>query len=560
MTAKKIIHLSYLLFVALLAASIPVSRFMMSVFQFCLAGIFILEGVDYRKFLQFHKESKTIAWLIRFLPFHLWLLTDGIARQFIRIRRKRILLIFLLFILVYLIGLIYTSNIGDAARVLRNKLPVFLLPVFFAAITSMNRNEKHLVLLFFVVSVTVSSFISFSIFLSGEFDDIRRISPYINHIHLSIFVCYAIFVLYWFIRAKVIKGVLSWFATLFLFWLIFFLLVILKSLTGVIILVTGSYFMLLFNNLFHVRINQYIRYAILLILPGVIIVFLVVSALRFYNVDKVDPDTLERYTAQGNWYHHDTDNRMIENGHYVYLYISDKELREEWNKLSNYDFDSLDDRGQPLKYTLIRYLTSKGLRKDAEGMKQLSVTDIRNVEAGLANYIYARKFSLYPRIYQVLWEFDVYFETGNPTGHSATQRLESLRMGLKIAQKHLLFGIGTGDLVATYHKQYEEAASPVPAHMRITGANQFLNFVVQFGIIGLLVILFAWIYPARITGAFRNPLFVMFIFVVTVAMFSEEMLRFQSGITFFAFFYSFFVILEESTSTDEINLLTNKLF
>jgi len=559
MTTKKIIHFSYFAFVALLAASIPVSRFTMSVFQFCLAGIFILEGVDYRKFMQFYSEKKTFYWALRFLPFHLWLIADGIARQINRISQKRTLLIFLLFFLVYLIGLIYTSNIGDALKVLRNKLPVLLLPVFFTAITSINRNHKHLVLLFFVLSVIVSSFISFSIFLGGEYDDIRRISPFINHIHFSIFICYAVFILYWFIRTQVLKGVQRWLAMSFLVWLAFFLLVILKSLTGVVILLLGSYLVLFFNDIFRVRINPYLRYATLVILPGIIIAILLASVLRFYDVEEVDPATLERYTAQGNLYNHDIHNKMIENGYFVHLYISEKELREEWNKVSNFDYDSLDRRGQNLKYTLIRYLTSKGFRKDAVGVKQLSPADIHNVEAGLANYIYANRFSLYPRIYQVLWEFDIYSKTKNPTGHSVTQRVESLRMGLMAAQQNPLFGIGTGDLVAIYHQQYEEAASPVPANKRITGANQFLNFVVRFGIIGLLVILFAWIYPALKVGAFRNPLFIIFLFIVTLTMFSEEMLRFQSGITFFAFFYSFFVLLEESSSDDEINLLIKKI-
>lgn len=551
MNPKKIISLSYFVFVALLAASIPVSRFMISVFQFCLAGIFILEGVDYSRFSEFYQQRSPLKRILHFIPFHLWLLFDAIARQFIRIGKNRNFLVFLLFSLVYIAGMIYTANLGDALRVLRNNLPILLLPIFFTAITSISRKQKQAILLMFALSVSVSSLISFSIFLNGNYDDIRRISPYINHIHLAIFVCYAIFILYDFIHSGIITGRLKWPAIVVFFWLVVFQVMILKSLTGVIILTLGIYFIMLFHRFFNVRINPFLRYATIFVIPAVALTILVLSALKFYRVDDVNPDELERYTARGNWYHHDVENRMIENGHYVYLYISDIEMREEWNKVSHFDFDSLDSRGQPLKYTLIRYLTSKGLRKDAQGMQQLNSTDIRMVEAGLANYIYANKLSIYPRIYQVLWELDVYLKSGNPTGHSATQRLESLRMGLQIVKQHPLAGVGTGDLIKSYHDQYEKSGSPVPKHMRITGANQFLNFVVQFGILGFAIILFAWIYPATRKRAFSNPLFVIFIFISCIAMFSEEMLRFQTGVTFFAFFYSFYVLLPES-DVDEL--------
>ncbi len=71
------------------------------------------------------------------------------------------------------------------------------------------------------------------------------------------------------------------------------------------------------------------------------------------------------------------------------------------------DYDGKDEKGQELKMTLIRYLNSKGLRKDAEGMDQLDEKDIRNVEQGIANQYYAKKFNLNSRIYKFLWEYQV---------------------------------------------------------------------------------------------------------------------------------------------------------
>lgn len=543
----------YFAFVALLAASIPVSRFAISVFQFCLAGTFILEGIRFDAYMAFYKNHSLSGIIIRFIPFHFWILFNSIASQLKRISENRLFLVFLIFSLVYLLGLLYTSNMNDALKVLRNKLPILLLPMFFASIRSFSRDQKNIILLFFVLSASISSIISLSIFIGGEYDDIRRISPFINHIHLSIFINYSIFVLFWFIKSGVTRKYLRLPVYLWILWLMIFQVVILKSLTGVVILLLGSWFILSFQHLFRIRINQIIRFFFIVLLPIFMLGMLVVFALRFYNVDELDPEKLEWYTEKGNRYHHDLENRMLENGHYVYIYISDIELQEEWNKVSDYDYDSLDDRGQELKYTLIRYLTSKGLRKDARGVQQLDSTDIRLIEQGIANHIFSRKLSLYPRIYQVLWEIDVYLKSGNPTGHSVTQRLESLKMGTQIVKQHPLFGIGTGDLVARYLKQYDESGSTLAKENRITGANQFLNFMVHFGLIGLMIILFSWLYPAIKQKAFNNPLFLMFFFIAVVAMFSEEILRFQTGITFFAFFYSYFILIDPRENHSQNN-------
>lgn len=543
MNRLRLIKLSYFVFTALLAASIPVSRYMISVFQFCLAGIFILEGIRYESVLKFYK-NKLITIVLAFLPFHLWLVADAVVRQIRRVAANRLLLVFLLFSLVLVSGMIYTDDVRNGLKDLRNMLPVFLLPLFFTAIGSFEKQQKYNVLLFFALSATVNSFISFSIFLGGEYDDIRRISPYVSHIHLSLFVDYAIFILFYFYKTGITPRSLKVPALLLILWLFVFQVFILKSLTGVGVLVLGIYFMVLLQHRFGFRLHQALRLIVLIVLPASLLILVILFTSRFYKVDPIDPDQLEHYTAKGNPYHHNLNERMLENGHYVYIYISEEELREEWEKVSSYNYDSLDNKGQYLKYTLIRYLTSRGLRKDAAGMNQLDAADIKLVESGMANHIFADKYSLYPRFYQVIWELDVYFKTGNPTGHSVTQRLESLKMGLQIATKHPLFGTGTGALDKAYHKQYELSGSKLEKDFRIVGANQFLNMIAGFGILGFAVMLFAWLYPAVKRNAFRNPLYLMFFFIAVTAMFSEEILRFQTGITFFAFFYSFFIFIE----------------
>ncbi len=552
-SSGKLIRFSYFAFTALLAASLPVSRTFISVFQFSLAGIFILEGIRAQSYLAFYQNHKLPALIVRFIPFHLQVIFGAIAKQFRRVVRNRLFLVFMLFSAVYLTGMIYTTDFADGLRVLRKMLPIFLLPVFFTGIGSFSKEEKNIILLFFVLSASVSSLISTGIFLSGQYDDIRRISPFISHIHLAVFIDYAVFILLYFMRLVITGKKLKLAAAAWMLWLIIFQVFILKSLTGVVILLAGAYFILCFSNHFRVQINSIARFALIILIPAAILSVLTYATLKFYHVEDLNPDQLERYTAQGNPYRHDLQNRMLENGHYVFIYISEPELREAWNKRSHYDYDSLDAKGQDLRFTLIRYLASKGLRKDAAGVDKLSDEDIKMVEEGFANHIFSKKLSLYPRIYQVIWELDVYFKSGNPTGHSVTQRLESMKMGNRLARQNPLIGIGTGGLVKAYHGEYENSGSRVSEKWRITGANQFLNFVVSFGLIGLAVILFSWLYPAIKRKAFRNPLFTMFFIISVVAMFSEEILRFQTGVSFFAFFYSFFIFLDDASYENTIS-------
>ena len=81
-------------------------------------------------------------------------------------------------------------------------------------------------------------------------------------------------------------------------------------------------------------------------------------------------------------------------------------MRNEWNKISNLDYDGRDKMGNKIKYTIIRYLTSKGLRKDSAGIAKLTTEDIHLIEEGKANYIYGRKIAIYPKLYEVIWQID----------------------------------------------------------------------------------------------------------------------------------------------------------
>src|SRR5690606_36904744 len=108
----------------------------------------------------------------------------------------------------------------------------------------------------------------------------------------------------------------------------------------------------------------------------------------------------------------------------VYVYINENELRNEWNKRSSVKYDD-DLNGFPLGSTLIRYLASRGYRKDSVGVNKLTVEDIEMIERGVTNYKFKNHIlSLYPRIYETIWEIDQYLRTSDPDDKTLAQRIE----------------------------------------------------------------------------------------------------------------------------------------
>ena len=541
----------------LMAASLPTSKFSFSAFQFILAGLFIADGVSHSDYQRFFKQNSTLKKILLFIPHHLIITYKAITRKIEALPDKRIFLIFLLFYLVHVVGVLYSENLSRAISELRAKLPMVLIPLFVLGFREVKPARRSMTLLIFAAATLVSTLASTFIFFTGNYTDIREISPFIHHINFSLFVVFSMFILlikpfdeFQFFRFPrvVLKLIVGWF--------FIYLLIILKSLTGLIILFAGLMLMLMLPRLYHIPLPPWVSRLIALTIATVIAGSTALAIYTFYDIEPVDFQNLDTHTARGNPYWHDTEERVVENGHYIYLYISDEELRPAWNAVSEFDYDGEDRRGQDLRYTLYRYMTALGLRKDADGFQQLSEQDIRHVEDGISNHIFTSRFAIYPRIYQTIWEVDVYRKTGSFVEKSSIQRLASLGVGFDILKSNPLIGVGTGDVVDAYMKRYLAIEYDEQPTRFITGANQWLNFAVAFGVIGFLIIGFSLIYPALKRQVAQSPLFLMFLFIIALAMMGEDTLRYQTGLTFFAFFYSFFVFLvprKGNIPTEKIN-------
>ena len=505
-------RLIYIYSLLLAAVALPLSEFLLSLSQFFLVGNWLLEGEFKRK-----KEI---------------------------LRKNKALLIFLLLYAVHIIWLFNTTDFSYALKDLRIKLPLLVFPLIIATTRPLTYEELKKILRYFNNSVLVATFIMFVLFLhccDFQYDNVKHISVFISHIRFSLMLVLSIFTQLYFLT-KELNNSKKFHLILTVIWEIIFLF-ILQARTGIIIfsVLLPVFLLWLIRQVKNYRtVKTFLSISIILVIISPI-AFIIYSINRFYKTDNVDFKKLPSYTALHNPYYHDTTRKIIENGHYVWINVSFKELKAGWNKISKIPFDSLDKKGQKIRYTLIRYLTSKGLTKDAQGLKQLSNEDIKLIENGETNYLAKNEFSPYYIIYKILWEIDVYKKTGNANNHSVTQRFEFLKAAMHIIKNNFWFGTGTGDVKQEYFNYYSNSHTKLKPKFWLRAHNQFVTFLLTFGIFGFIIVLIAIFVPPVLTKAHKLFLFNLFFAIVLFSFLNEDTLETQMGVTFFSFFYSIFV-------------------
>ena len=503
----------YLAGYVLIAASMPLSMFGMSVGILVLLGNWLLEGNFSNKY-RLARENPS-----------LWLIVSVY--------------------LVHLLWLLHSTDLHYGLQDVRIKLPLVVLPLIVATSSPPGRRGMKIIIGCFILALLVSSAITVSI-LAGWYPypitDARQTSLFISHIRLALMANLGLFAAAWYLfrQDEPVYRYERYYYTFSLTGLLLFVF-LLKSLTGIVVL----FILILFTLGWMAAKHRRWRHLLFLLTSLLILIlagYLVYAVDRFYRIDNLNPAQLATHTAAGNPYTNHTDQAIVENGHYVWIYICEPELRKAWNKRSRLPYDGMDAKQQGLRYTLIRYLASRGLRKDAEGVARLSENDIHHIEAGMANYLYADRWRLYPYVYRVIWEIDVYRKGDNPSGHSVTQRFVYLLAAMNIIRGHLFTGVGTGDVQKAFDAQYAGNFSYMAAEWRKRAHNQFVTFCISFGIIGAAWIIFALYLPVIRNGPRAGYLAWVFILIITLSMMNEDTLETHAGVTFFSFFYALFFI------------------
>ena len=93
--------------------------------------------------------------------------------------------------------------------------------------------------------------------------------------------------------------------------------------------------------------------------------------------------------------------------------------------------------------------------------------------------------------------------------------------------------MGTGDVADQCRQQMEAAHSPL-ADSGMHTHNQYLNFLLAFGLVGFLLILLSFIRAIHVEHLCRCALFTALLCIVLISFISEDTLETLAGITFVA--------------------------
>lgn len=472
-----------------------------------------------------------------------WLLEKKYSEKWQLLKTNKIFWITISLFILHIVGLLYTNNFTRGLEDVKIKLPLLLLPIVLFSSKQITKEEVRLVLFFFSAGILLASIWCYFVFwgyTKKPIIDARQASVFISHIRFSLCIAFSIF---WLVSEliKNNKPLYKISSLLVVIWLLFFMYK-LEMATGFICLIIIS---VVFGFIY---LFKYLNKTLSLIFITVVVLsayYLFKKAHESLGMFQEDFVTSKNYvlykTYNGNLYYNDTTYHLAENGKLIMINICDKELIKEWSKRSKKQLRGLDNKGNDLYYSLIRYMSSKGLYKDSLGIWQLSKKDIENIENGISNYKYSSKSGLAAKWRDLVWEYTMYQRKANPSGHSLSMRVEFWKTAMHIIKKHPVIGVGTGDVQDAFNAAYVETNSKLDLNWRLRSHNQYLAITVAFGSLGLFLFLIYLFYPVYSLRANFHYLFWPFYLIVLISFFTEDTLETQAGVTFFAFYYSLFL-------------------
>lgn len=491
-----------LLFLFGLAFGLPLGKIFMSISTIGISATWLLEG----RF----KEKKQRLKDLKYAP--IWL--SG-----------------LFFIPV--IWLFNTSNYSYAFRQIELALPLLAFPIVIGTSPHIDNKTVRQIILAFLAGLFVSTTISFLIYLKiiptdKDVSNVRNISIFMSHIRLSLMVCLGTLLsIYLAIKEKSLLKI-GYIITAI--WFVLF----------IIILKAGTAWVILLSQIIIVPVSiAFLKKKWIYSLLSISLLALFYIAIRrsYSDYHYIKPDELKpgkEYSENGEKYQNDPKTKITENGYLIYRNIAPFEVARAWNKRSNISIDERDHKGQPIQYTLYRYLTSKGLYKDSIGVYSLSQNEIQEIEDGVTSVV--KYNSITSRLRSIFHDIDLIKSGKLEQGHTLAQRVAYLIVGWEIAKEHFWFGTGTGDVVESYKEKYNHIYTDYDKQHQLKALNQFLSLMVSFGIIGLILWLLFWIIPMFKLKA--NIVYLSFTLIIIISFLSDNTLHRQAGITFFAFFNS----------------------
>ncbi len=440
----------------------------------------------------------------------------------------------LFFLGIHIIGLIWTADFTFAGNDLKTKLTLLIVPVAFA-LQPLSLKKINGILHFFIAAVFLTSLINIlawhQVFGTRIYTDIRELSLFGSHIRYGILVAMAATVCIYQIKQS--SGLWKFLFVIVAVWFAYYTYFsqIVSGLLAFLTMLFSFCFWYIYQK------NKVLAAG----LSTVLVLFILTAVYVLLKPSDTKTSFAQQdfpsLTLNGNPYTHNLEPGTFFNGKPVLANLCEEELRDEWNRVSNIDYDGKDLKGQALRFTLMRYLTLMDLRKDSLGVHKLSKEDITFIEKGIASREEANG-GLLARWHGIRFQLQ---NSGDPNGHSLLQRLEYWKTAAHIIKKNWLLGVGTGDLQKSFDEQYTIDKSRLLPEYRLRAHNSYLTAWVSFGIAGIL--LFLWMILRFINQSIQTKHFLGFTFILiaSATFILEDTLETQMGASFFAFFFGVFL-------------------
>ncbi|MDG1690281.1 MAG: O-antigen ligase family protein [Flavobacteriales bacterium] len=253
----------------------------------------------------------------------------------------------------------------------------------------------------------------------------------------------------------------------------------------------------------------------------------------FYHVKSKERSFLT-HSMGGEKYLFDFKDNTIENGFYLWENIAQKELERTWNRKSTFSFNSKDKKNQPIKATLYRFLTSKGLNKDSMGLSKLTQTEVQKIENGETSSVSYNNFK--KRIRSLLYQRESRKKSTDPNNQTINQRVVFWKAGIDIFLDQLAFGHGPGGAKTQFKNYYKSRNTNLNKSNQLLAHNQFITQAINLGGLGTIIWIFILIYSFLKVEKEMCLFFIPYIILMFFAFMSDDMLEVQAGATIFSFF------------------------
>ena len=125
--------------------------------------------------------------------------------------------------------------------------------------------------------------------------------------------------------------------------------------------------------------------------------------------------------------------------------------------------------------------------------------------------------------------------------NSMDLRMAILTVGAKLFKESPIIGYGTGDIKDVLINGYKKENFIKGYDRKYNAHNQFLQFLLAFGLIGMIIFLIILIYPLLYAFFQKNYLYVYLILMLCFNFLFESMLETKAGVEFYAFFNSLLI-------------------